>query len=1345
DVPRERTGVILGRGGYIGVRAARAGQHFRQAQQLVQSLKDLVPDLTPEQLASVKQEFLSKLGHYGGDTAIGLVPNIAASRIANRFDLGGPAYTVDAACASSLIALDQGARELETGRADMVIAGGMHVTDDLSFWNVFTQLGAVSRTQQIRPFDRRADGLLIGEGVGILVLKRLADAERAGDRIYAVIRGMGVASDGRERSLMDPRSEGQILALERAWKAAGVDPGTVGLLEAHGTGTPAGDQSELTTLARFFGDRTQGSPGMGTVKSMIGHTMPAAGAAGVIKAALAIHYGFRPPTLHCDEPHDLMGRTGFHVIRETEEWERTAHPRRAAVNAFGFGGINAHAVLEAAPGASAEALAMPRQPAPEMLFIAADGIDAVLAALAAGVSTGTDGPCRLVVENPTAERRDIARKLVERGKRWSGRKGIWFSPEGLARQGGKVAFMFPGVDGRFSPNVEDVARWFGLSVPKHHDARGEDLVRVGAGIVEVGLMLNRVLREIGVRPDAIAGHSIGEWTGMLVSGLSAEEEADRFIAEIIPSLSVDVPGVAFGAAGCGVEQAEAAIADLDRIALSHDNCPHQIILCGVEDSMDVALERLKARGVLCEKLPFRSGFHSPLFREYLEPLKDVFSTFSLHPPHTPMWSATRVTPYPSEPDEVQQLWIDHLLQPVRFRELTERLYAEGFRVFIQVGTGRLVGFVEDSLRGRPHAAITANAEGRPGMEQLRHLAAELWCEGYDVRLDRLGIPARPAAGQAPRPGGGVRLELSTHLVRLDKPLELPRTPASRETAPVASVDTSEPVLAELARMQDDLAAMSEEVVAAWTRLRRGPGAARRPAPPAVTPEPTRPTAGPRTSTEMRRFSLETMPDLVDHAFIRQPDGWEHKPDTFPVVPFTLSVETVLDAAQALVPELVAVGLERVRAKRWIEVAPPQDVEIKAAFDGSTKVAVDIGEFFSATVIMARSYPPAPVAQPLDTGPGEPVELTAPELYEQRVMFHGPRFQAVTDIGPMGPKGLHGVVTSLPARGSLLDAAGQIAGYWCVAHSTRDQEALPFRVDRMTFYGPHPEVGARVECDVRILEFTDQWGRFDIDMHRDGRVWVRIEGWEDRRFESDPRMRRVLLFPENHIYAEPDPDGFFIVRETWRSAASRYFIARRWLGWQEFEQYDAKNPRDQRSWLLGRIALKDAVRQWLWDRGHGNLYQIEIAVDHDAAGRPQVSGPFGEDLRVSVSHKQGMAVAMVAEGEDVGIDLERIEPRDEAFVRTAFVDTELALLPAAERDEWLTRLWVAKEAVGKLRGTGLGGRPRDLVLTEIDGERLRVDGVWVRTRLEDGHVIGWTGGDSAAQAAPAVEDKRRKRV
>src|SRR6185503_2442348 len=178
---------------------------------------------------------------------------------------------VDGACASSLLAVDHACRELAHGSSDLVIAGGVHLCHDPTFWSVFCQLGALSRAEKIRPFDRRADGLLIGEGVGMLVLKRLADAERDGDRIYAVIRGTGVSSDGRATSLMTPSVDGQLLALERAWRAAGLDREAIGLLEAHGTGTPAGDAAELTTLARFFGSAGDGSRAVvGSVKSMIG-------------------------------------------------------------------------------------------------------------------------------------------------------------------------------------------------------------------------------------------------------------------------------------------------------------------------------------------------------------------------------------------------------------------------------------------------------------------------------------------------------------------------------------------------------------------------------------------------------------------------------------------------------------------------------------------------------------------------------------------------------------------------------------------------------------------------------------------------------------------------------------------------------------------------------------------------------------------------------------------------------------------------------------------------------------------------------------------------------------------
>src|SRR5262245_24556169 len=180
--PRDRTGVILGRGGYIGPGLTRLEQHVRGAQQLVESLRSLLPELGDEQLAAVKAEFQAHLSVYGPDTAIGLVPNLAASRIANRLDLGGPAYTVDAACASALVAVGQASRDLADGATDLALAGGIHLANDEAFWSVFCQLGALSRDQQIRPFDRRADGLLIGEGIGVVVLKRLLDAQRDGDR-----------------------------------------------------------------------------------------------------------------------------------------------------------------------------------------------------------------------------------------------------------------------------------------------------------------------------------------------------------------------------------------------------------------------------------------------------------------------------------------------------------------------------------------------------------------------------------------------------------------------------------------------------------------------------------------------------------------------------------------------------------------------------------------------------------------------------------------------------------------------------------------------------------------------------------------------------------------------------------------------------------------------------------------------------------------------------------------------------------------------------------------------------------------------------------------------------------
>jgi acyl transferase domain-containing protein len=349
DVSHDRIGVIVGRGGYVNAGIARLEAKVRGAEQLVESLHAVVPSLTDEQLEAVRVEYRRQLGPDRPEASIGLVPNLGASRIANRLDLLGPAYTIDAACASSLIAIDNAVRELEASRCDAVIAGGVHHCHDVTLWSVFSQLRALSPSGVISPFSAAADGILIGEGTGMVVLERLADAERLGHRVYAVVRGSGVASDGRDASLMSPRVEGQVLALERAYARAEIDPASVGLVEAHGTATPAGDRAELDTLRRIFGKADDGQPtaGLGSVKSMIGHAMPAAGAAGFIKAALAVHHGILPPTLHADEPNAALADTRFRLVREAEPWVApVGGQRRAGVNAFGFGGINAHVILE---------------------------------------------------------------------------------------------------------------------------------------------------------------------------------------------------------------------------------------------------------------------------------------------------------------------------------------------------------------------------------------------------------------------------------------------------------------------------------------------------------------------------------------------------------------------------------------------------------------------------------------------------------------------------------------------------------------------------------------------------------------------------------------------------------------------------------------------------------------------------------------------------------------------------------------------------------------------------------------------------------------------------------------
>ncbi|MEU2871590.1 beta-ketoacyl synthase N-terminal-like domain-containing protein [Streptomyces olivoreticuli] len=1327
-----RVGVVLGRGGYLTAGLARLDQRVRTAGQLTRTLGELLPELGEERLAQVRTAFEEALGPDSPEAVIGLVPNFTASRIANRLDLRGPAYTVDAACASSLLAVGQAVGELAAGRCDVMLAGGVHHCHDVTLWSVFARLGALSRTQRIRPFHRDADGVLMGEGTAVVVLKRLADAVRDGDRVYAVVRGTGVAGDGRAAALVNPDPDGQTRAVRQAWEAARVDPtapGSIGLLEAHGTGTPNGDAAEITTLLRVFGPSRQPDAVIGSVKSMIGHTMPAAGAAGLVKAALALHHQVLLPTLHCEDPHPSLLATRFRPSSVARPWE--AEVRRAGVNAFGFGGINAHVVLEEfLPTAGKKGSGKRRSSAatalrvaePEpLLRIAADtteGLRVALEAEDAHLRAGGDignGGTRLAVAGPGAERLALARKVVARGLAWGGRREVWFAPRPLlgAAGGGRTAFLFPGLEAGFTPQGEDIARHFALSRPTWQQARVGAVAEHGAGVVDAGRLLATALRRAGVAPDALAGHSVGEWTAMAVGGIFADKEVDAFLRDFDP-LALRVPDLVFVAFGAPADQVEAALAGIGEVVLSHDNAPHQSVVCGPAAQVEKVTERLHRDGVLGRVLPFESGFHTPMLAPYLGPIRESMQRFTLHRPSVPVWSGTTCAPFPHQETEVRELAVRHLLEPVRFRGLVESLYAAGFRAFVQTGQGQLPALTGDILAGREHLAVTAGATDSDGLGQLRRAAAGLWAYGAEPDFAALApgggragatVPPLPSAASA-RPG--VRLGLDAGPVHLE--------PATRDrlrtvlrgaltgegtTAPGAGqLEDAARRFPEAAQLRALLTETADAAAALFAAAHNGPRAV------------TDPTADVARTTTVR-VALDTMPYLADHCFYHQRPDWPDIGDRWPVVPATTMIRRMTEAV-AVPGSGVTAAVRDARFLAWLVAEPAIDVTmtVRNVPGRPGRHTVAFGRYARAETETAPRHSAPPARWPVPPDEEAPT-VSARRMYEERWMFHGPLFQGVTTVTALGARHVRGVLTAPPAPGALLDNAGQLLGYWLMATHSDRTVVLPVGIREIRFHGPEPAAGRRLDCHIRITSLTETMLAADIQLSHRGTVWCEINGWEDRRFDSPPATDAIRRRPERSTLARVRPGGWHLVFECWPDPASHELMMRNLLGGAERDAYAARPPRGRRQWLLGRIAAKDAVRHHLWQHGAGPVFPAEIRVRNDDSGRPHPEGVHGRELPpldLSLAHCAEAAVALVrpAGAAPTGIDIEEITEHPEATRDAILAPEELPLFDRLGGDaRTLIRFWTAKEAAAKAEGTGLQGRPKDFRVTTADADRMTV--------------------------------------
>jgi acyl transferase domain-containing protein/phosphopantetheinyl transferase/acyl carrier protein len=836
---RERTEVILGRGTFVNRGYVSLMQRGLVIDQTIELLRQLHPEYAEEELETIEKDLLDQLPPFTPETAPGLCHNVMAGIIANRLDLKGPSIVVDSACASGLVALEIAMQDLQARKCDAALIGGVQISTHAPIHMVFSQLGALSRSSKIRPFDTCADGTVLGEGIGMMVLKRKEDAIRDNHRIYAVVRGVGTSSDGKGRGLLAPRAEGEELALRRAYEAAGVDPRTVEMIEAHGTAIPLGDTTEVEALRRVFGsgDGYRSPCAIGSVKSMIGHLIPAAGIAGLIKASLAIYHKILPPTIHCETPNPdfQLEKTHFYVNTETRPWIHGApeNPRRAGISAFGFGGINAHAVLEENVGGnqpSGESIDWMAWET-ELCVLQANTRDELIALCHQGCVTLSkqkhqrlvqaiyhlssrqyDYPYRLAVVASSVE--DLSKKLAHAAGKLrdqncsqiKDRSGIYFFEEPIGGEG-KVAFLFPGEGSQYVDMLADIClhfpearRCFDLLdqafsdhprgyLPSHfifppskkEKEYAEERISQMDGAVDAVTTADRalfqVIRTLSIQPDAMLGHSSGELAALEASGavvIDTEAELIHHIQagnQMIERLRSDnhIPQAQLLAVGgVNYQTVSTIVSHSDDLRIAMDNCPHQYVLCGSEQSIAKAHKSLQGDGAICQLLPFGRAYHTERFAKALGPLADFFAKATIKTPNVTVYTCLNAAPYPADPEEIGRLALRQWASPVRFRETILAMYRDGYRTFLEVGPrANLTGFVNDTLKGKQFLAVASNSHQRSGITQLNHALGLLAAHGIPVQLDALYRNRIPAeTEQIDRESQDAGMPIRTDLPRL---------------------------------------------------------------------------------------------------------------------------------------------------------------------------------------------------------------------------------------------------------------------------------------------------------------------------------------------------------------------------------------------------------------------------------------------------------------------------------------------------------------------------------------------------------------------------------------------------
>jgi 3-oxoacyl-(acyl-carrier-protein) synthase/phosphopantetheinyl transferase len=1328
-ISHQKSGIIVGRGNYGGNELMKLAESIIGGEQLVQNLRFMNPLLSEADLLLAKMNYQDHQGNFSPQNAMGTVPNMIASLVANRLDFEGPAYTVDAACASSLLAIDNAVKELRLKQCDTMLAGAIHTSQSPVLWSVFCMLGAFSRKQAIRPFDKRADGILPGEGGGFVVLRRLEDAIKDNQRIYAVLKNVGISSDGASASLMSPSSKGQVKALKNAWSKCNCNPQDIGYLEAHGTGTILGDKVEIETLHNFFGENNHKSNAwLGSVKSMIGHTMPAAGIAGFIKTVLALYFDKIPPTLHCEQPLEEIFQTRFRPVENTLDWSQTGLPKIAGVNAFGFGGINAHAILTGFNSSKTKRTSLFTTKISnneEVVLLARNSANELISALKKGDYSIGKGKHRLVVFNPDDVRIEKAIRIVQKGNIWRGRLDIWYTYKPLFFDlKNKMAFVFPGFDGQTLSSLgigefQELSEIFDLPSPKYTHC--DEGIEVNLGINESCRLINDALKKLSIEPDVICGHSMGEWTACYTSSLVNKDVAKKLEQKAIKR-GLDKVNALLLSVNTSLTTIKKLLNETKNIYVTADNCPQQIILCGLRVDVEKFQKVLTREGILFNVLPFQTLYHTPFAKKYLDDVKsDLEDIVQYFKTEIPLWSCITASPYPKNAEEIKQLQLDFMVNPVRFRELIRNLYDDGVRYFLQIGAGSTKGFINATLEGMEFASVASGSTKQSAFKQLKRVVASLFIEGKDVNLSILNLKKGTSSKLK---GFSQKLDLSFSFLPYEKALPPKNISASGVLDNKTTQSGTEQLLREFNKNILHLKETQAEFIQYLTQNNN------------LTPEPDlRLTPAGKTQHNSLRgrridfskrinLSLATYPELRDHCpFTKRSVTDNFSKEEEPIVPFTTYYYFFIDLLKEYYPDIKIVKITNTKVYQFLWVNKVPYIEVVGTWINFNTIQFVIDKYARATCIVdvndTTSYPDLKLSG-FKTPP-----IQASDIYKKGYMFHGPHFQGIKKIIAYAENGIEVQISGAKGKGAMLDNIGQAISLY-YHFSGKNITAYPVAVKEIKFEGDPTDTEGTFNCICVYKRRDEEFLYADIVINKYGIRWAYIVDWQIRRSEIDDPIFKFFNRAEGRYLSKVLENHLAIMPRKYNRLNTWFTILNQYCNKSEMKVYNSFSPSRQKNWLLGRIAAKDAIRIHLQKEINLKIHPASITIFNEATGQPCAVSKMFKNMNISISHKEEYGVAYASMEKPVGIDIEKIINEPESLYHSVLNKEEKVLMADMKNEkEWFTRFWVAKEAYGKMLGKGLRGNPKQYKISGLKGETLRIENVEIKTLRFENYIIGYT--------------------